>query len=239
MKPKTMYQFLKLSLTIILLTNCTAFSYSQSRAAFSLDDTTLIIKDIDGNIMSKDSITSFMSRGSFSYKKNELGNGKTELILFRKTQEENERETQLTIEKMNKWINLPFPDFDIINPSGASIKNEDLKGKITLVNFWFTGCQPCIQEMPALNKLVKKYGGSVNFIAFTFNETSEVKSFLKDHDFNYMQLPGAQQLVKTLDISSYPTHMLLDKEGNIKKIEIGATENIAEKLTGLIENALK
>lgn len=232
-----MYRFLKLLFTIFLLTNCTAFCYSQF--SFSLDDTSIIYKDVYGKIMSRDSLTSFVSKGSFSIKKTELGNGKTEIILFRKTQEENEKETKLETEKMRKWINHSFPAFEIKNISGASVKNKDLQGKITVVNFWFTACQPCIREMPDLNNLVKQYQDSVNFIAFTFNETQAVKTFLQKYHFDYMQLPGAEQLIKTLEISNYPTHMVLDKNGKIKEIEIGATDNIADKLAKLIEQSLK
>lgn len=62
-------------------------------------------------------------------------------------------------------------------------KREDYSwsNKITVINFWFVSCPPCIEELPLLNKLKERYAKSdkVKFLAVTFNNTDEVKDFLK------------------------------------------------------------
>lgn len=211
------------------------YGYAQS---FDLNDPNIIYKDINGKIMTKDSVKAFVSKGSFSIKRNETGSGKPEIVLYRITQEEDERNSKLTAEKWNKLLGTAFPPFDLKSTSGTSMTEKDLMGQVTVVNFWFTGCQPCIREMPELNKLTEKFK-SVNFVAFTFNDINSVKKFLAKHDFKYTQIPDAKGLIKVLDINTYPTHMILDKHGLLKQIEIGATADIYTKLESLIDKALQ
>jgi cytochrome c biogenesis protein CcmG, thiol:disulfide interchange protein DsbE len=52
-----------------------------------------------------------------------------------------------------------------------TITLDKLKGKPTLINFWFTTCKPCIEEMPVLNKIRQQLKDSVNFIAITYEST--------------------------------------------------------------------
>jgi thiol-disulfide isomerase/thioredoxin len=226
---------IQLLATVILLffSSC---CYSQS--TFDFNDPNIIYKDVNGRIMTKDSLMAFVSKGSFTIKKNEIGNGKTEITLYRKTQEENEKESILRKEKLNKLLGTAFPSFDLRNISGTSMTEKDLAGKVTVVNFWFTGCQPCIREMPELNRLTKNYK-SVNFVAFTFNDMNAVKKFLLKRNFDYSQIPDANELIKALDINTYPTHMILDRNGIVKEIEFGATDDIYKRLESLIDKELQ
>lgn len=110
------------------------------------------------------------------------------------------------------------------------IKSTDLLNNITVINFWFTGCQPCIAEMPELNYLVDAYKGQpVNFVAFTFNDAESVKNFIQKHDFKYLQVPDARTLIKELGINSYPTH-LVDSKGIVRSMELGARVDIYDAL---------
>jgi thiol-disulfide isomerase/thioredoxin len=214
-------------------------SYCYSQSTFDLGDPNIIYKDINGRVMTKDSVMAFASKGNFNIKKTEIGNGKTEIILFRKTLEESQRESNIAIEKLkHKLVGNTLPHFHLKKISGGSITEKSFAGKVTVINFWFTGCQPCVQEMPELNRLATKYE-SVNFVAFTFNEFDEVKRFLTKHNFDYTQLPNAEEFIKALNINTYPTHMILDKNGVVKEIEIGATDDIYNRLSTLIDQIPK
>jgi thiol-disulfide isomerase/thioredoxin len=181
---------------------------------------------------------SFASKGNFNMKENDLGNGKKEIILYRKSIEETETYTQHLRKNLSKWIDKPFPNFKLFTLAGRKISNADLRGNITVINFWFNRCAPCVEEMPKLNQLMYSYSGQpVNFYAITFNDKETVLQFIGKNDFFYTQIPDARQLLKELGIEAYPAHMILDTNGVVKEIEIGGDENIDDKLKILIESA--
>lgn len=207
--------------------------YSQS---FNLNDPTIIYKDEQGRVFSKDSLIAFVSRGGFSMQKNETADGKVEVILSRPSISEREREANES-QQINRWKGSAFPVFNLITIDGVSLTQRDLLGKITVLNFWFTGCQPCIREMPELNKLTAKYP-QLNFVGFTFNDSDRVKKFLSQHTFNYRQVANAGQLCKALGIEAYPTHMIIDEKGIIHDVVLGASDDIYHQLESIIIKAL-
>src|SRR6185437_10738112 len=57
-------------------------------------------------------------------------------------------------------VGAPLPDFSFKDINGNAISLQKLKGKPIVINFWFTACVPCIEEMPALNELKDKFKNS-------------------------------------------------------------------------------
>lgn len=104
-----------------------------------------------------------------------------------------------------------------------TLKLNELKGKIVVINFWFTTCAPCVAEMPALNKLKEDYKTKdVVFIAFGRDDTQTIKDFLKSTDFNYHLVSSDFDLTKDYClIGGWPTNMVLDKNGIVRQIFTG------------------
>lgn len=102
--------------------------------------------------------------------------------------------------------------------NGKKFKKNYLDGKPTFINFWFTRCPPCIKEIPSLNKLKEKYGNQVNFITITFNDKATVDEFLKTTPFNFKHIVNAQSEINRLEISAFPTSLILDKNGIIHNV---------------------
>jgi peroxiredoxin len=137
-------------------------------------------------------------------------------------------------EELQKLLNKPAPDFSLSDLSGKVWKLSALKGKIVVLNFWFTTCPGCVQEMPELNQLKKRFTVSdVVFLALTFNDAETIRVFLKNHPFNYTILPKAQPVCNAYHINSYPTSVIIDPKGIIRFLQVGGTD-IKEKLTKLI-----
>lgn len=126
---------------------------------------------------------------------------------------------------LNKEFELPT--FSTLN--GKTINLNSLKKKPTLINFWFTSCKPCIDEMPILNKIKKQLKDSVNFVAITYESTEKVKIFLKKHQFNYLQIANAKKFTSSMNMESFPVNIFLDKDGIVRKIENGIPYVIGEK----------
>jgi len=113
-------------------------------------------------------------------------------------------------------IGKVFLDFELQTLDGGTQSMASLKGKPTLINFWFTRCAPCIDEMPVLNKLEMQYGEDFNFIAITYEKKAVVDAFLEKHDFNFMHVIDAKDFIDQLGVQSYPMNLFLDKKGILR-----------------------
>jgi cytochrome c biogenesis protein CcmG/thiol:disulfide interchange protein DsbE len=114
---------------------------------------------------------------------------------------------------------FPLPLLATLDNKKISIK--DLKGKPTLINFWFTTCKPCIEEMPVLNGIKNQLKDSVNFIAITYEKTEKTKAFLKKHKFTFRQIANAEKFTNSMSMTAFPVNIFLDKNGIVRKIESG------------------
>ncbi|RZJ91439.1 MAG: TlpA family protein disulfide reductase, partial [Chryseobacterium sp.] len=124
--------------------------------------------------------------------------------------------------KLNTMLNKAAPDFILSDLKGKKWRLSSLKGKTVVLNFWFTTCPPCIQEIPELNKLTETYkGGGVVFLGLGRDDAATIKSFLKTHPFRYTLLENADSAGALYQVSSYPTSMVIDPKGIIRFIQIG------------------
>lgn len=108
---------------------------------------------------------------------------------------------------------LPFSVTDI---NGKYYSLESLKGKVIVINFWFVECKPCVMEIPELNKLVEKYENkNVVFLGLAINEKDKIDKFLKTNQYKYNIVPAAKDVVGTYGVTSFPMHMVIDKNSII------------------------
>ncbi len=120
------------------------------------------------------------------------------------------------------------PPFSLASLEGEKFELAALRGKVVVLNFWFTGCAPCVAEFSKLNGLVNKFKNKeVVFIAPTLDNVTTLKLFLKDHRFKYHVVPNAGSLiVSTYSDGSgnvvFPTHIVINKEGEIDTRVTGA-----------------
>jgi thiol-disulfide isomerase/thioredoxin len=101
---------------------------------------------------------------------------------------------------------------------GYKIRPKDLEGKVVVLNFWFIKCPPCLDEIPELNKIALSYANNPNivFIAVALDEKDDLKKFLKDNPFAYHIVDDGREIASRYEIKTYPTSIILDKEGKVK-----------------------
>lgn len=147
-----------------------------------------------------------------------------------------------------------FPAFEGKDLDGNTVKSDELfsGNAVTVVNFWFTTCNPCVgelAELDALNKKLAEKGGSligVNTFTLDGDETaiSEAKDVLAKKGATYQNVYFASDGEAgkfTENIFAYPSTYVVDRNGNIvgKPIVGAITEkNQAETLQKLIDQAL-
>jgi thiol-disulfide isomerase/thioredoxin len=110
-----------------------------------------------------------------------------------------------------------FDAFNAYDMSGKLIDTKQLKGKVLVINFWFTTCPPCRAERPYLNKIVDTYSldSNIVFIAVALEPKQLLEPYLKEHEFKYTVIPSGQKIADSYDIQGYPTQVIVDKEGKV------------------------
>ncbi|GAC1308159.1 MAG: hypothetical protein NVSMB24_21350 [Mucilaginibacter sp.] len=108
--------------------------------------------------------------------------------------------------------------FNARDINGNKIKLKDLVGKVVVLNFWFIGCPPCRMEIPELNKIVLQYANDPNvvFVAIALDYKSDIKKYIKDNPFLYQIIDDGRMYADLYKIRSYPTNVILDKEGKVR-----------------------
>lgn len=155
------------------------------------------------------------------------------------------------IEKSNL---TKFPAFDGKDLAGNEVKSSTLFGEntVTVVNFWFTTCSPCVgelAELEALNKQLAEKGGAVVGInSFTLDgdktAIAEAKDILAKKGVSYKNIwfdSKSEAGEFTSGLYSYPTTYVVDKNGNIVGEPIvGAItgQKQAQTLQKLIDQAI-
>lgn len=112
----------------------------------------------------------------------------------------------------------PAPDFTLTDVNGNSVSLSSFKGKTVLLDFWGTWCGPCVQFIPKLKAIYDEYGGNDFEIVSVANETGSAKweKMIADKGMNWTNLIDDNEKVVTLyKIQSYPTLMIVDKNGKI------------------------
>ena len=120
------------------------------------------------------------------------------------------------------FIGCKAPDINCTGTKGETISTSKLKGKVTVLNFWFTHCKPCVNEFPSLNKLVDNYAlKDVQFISFAMDAPNVLDTFITVHPLKYTLVPKATPQIADFKISSYPTNIVLDKNWRVLAIITG------------------
>jgi thiol-disulfide isomerase/thioredoxin len=150
-------------------------------------------------------------------------------------------------------MNAPMEEVDLGQVSFPenlllrNLKNKEVqlsdfnpkKEKITVINFWFIECKPCKMEIPDLNKLVEKFKGyDVEFLAIALNKPEQLKDFLKKTNFDYQVLSISETQTIELGIQGYPTHFILNRQGQVVYKATGLEPGSIDKLEKAIEEQL-
>lgn len=131
----------------------------------------------------------------------------------------------------------PFAEKDL---EGNLFKSKELEGKVVVINFWFINCPPCRMEIPELNEMVAQYTDNkdVVFLAIALDEKWELQQFLKMMPFHYNIIPGGRNFARSYKVSSFPTHVVVDREGLVKFHTAGLARNTVHWIQKSVEEAL-
>jgi peroxiredoxin len=104
------------------------------------------------------------------------------------------------------------PDFSLQNVSGKTVPLKAFKGRTVLVHFFATWCEPCREELPALNRFLARSGPNASVIAISVAEVDpRVKRFFDAAPVDFpVLLDRDRAIAKSWNVSSLPTTYVLD-----------------------------
>jgi len=134
----------------------------------------------------------------------------------------------LTLREKNKDLlrGMEMPDFTAYTQDGKAYTLSDMKGKVVVIDFWFTGCIPCRAEMPYFDRLAETFKDRpVQFLSVSLDTGDQLmalwKKMVSEKDGKSpvlnLNLPGGfrSDFTARMNIRSVPRVVLVDKDGRI------------------------
>jgi thiol-disulfide isomerase/thioredoxin len=122
----------------------------------------------------------------------------------------------------------PAPEVAFTDTAGNSATLADFKGKLLLVNLWATWCQPCLREMPSLEKLQASQGDLLTVVAISEDRggAKVVEPFVAKLGLDKVKvyLDPKSDVGHALEVRGLPTTVVIDPKGKL----VGRVEGAAE-----------
>lgn len=130
------------------------------------------------------------------------------------------------------------PDFRVTDED-RSVALSDLRGKVVVLNFWASWCQPCIEETPSMIDMQEKMKGKVTIFAVSTDvDRAAYQKFLQVYKTNFLTVRDAAQNSSSLyGTFGWPESYIIDASGRVRRKIIGPIDwtqpSIIEYLSNL------
>ena len=123
-------------------------------------------------------------------------------------------------------IGSGLPEFSVKDLEGRPISSADLRGKVVLIDFWATWCNPCKKEMPGYQQLLARYGPQglvvIGFKFDTMKDTEDPARFARKLGVRYPLAVATDAIRQKFGgIEGLPTTLIYDRQGVLRHKVIG------------------
>ena len=125
--------------------------------------------------------------------------------------------------------------FEVKDMQGKTWSNRNTLGRPLVLNFWYTGCGPCIKEMPELSTWVDACP-DVNFLAVTWNTADEIRSIIERRGFRFVQITDDKSLWQMFGVQQTPTTVVIDRDGVVRKQVLGTNQQKRDELLECVKS---
>lgn len=133
------------------------------------------------------------------------------------------------------------PALTVTTINGQTIRLNDLRGKVVLVNFWATSCSICLAEMPDLIRTYRQYrkrGLEIIAVAMPYDRADLIKQYVARHGLPFPVVWDSQGDVSRAfrDVIGTPTTFIVDKQGQLISKTVGPID--FDKLRRFLDDVL-
>jgi peroxiredoxin len=137
---------------------------------------------------------------------------------------------------------LVAPDFNLLTPAGQPLQLFSFSGKLILLNFWASYCAPCREEMPALERLWKKYqqqGLVVLAVAADAGDASRLVDYLQSMGYTFpVVLDSDAKVRQRYEVQALPTTYIIGRDGRFVGRVLGARDWYSQEAKTLVQALL-
>jgi thiol-disulfide isomerase/thioredoxin len=137
---------------------------------------------------------------------------------------------------------FPAPEVSLADPTGQTVGLSELRGKPVLVNLWATWCEPCLREMPSLERLQSRLGERIAVLAVSEDRggNKTVEPFIAKLGLKSFKIyiDPKSEVGRAFGARGLPTSFLIDREGRVLGRVEGAAEWDSPKILGVLEPLL-
>ncbi|MFW6067105.1 MAG: TlpA disulfide reductase family protein [Myxococcota bacterium] len=134
------------------------------------------------------------------------------------------------------------PEIGLRDLKGRAIKMSALRGKVVIVDFWASWCEPCKDEMPVLDRLYRKYrkAGLVVVGVGQDREASNVRKFLRRNPVSFPIVhDGAHTVAKRYRPGKMPSSYIIDRRGIVRHVHEGYSASDARRFEREVKALLR
>lgn len=135
------------------------------------------------------------------------------------------------------------PDFSIVTAQGEHLTSEDLRGKVVVLDFWGTWCPPCVESIPSLRSLHKKFSKEPSFVLIGVSSDSDEETwsaFIEKEKMIWPQyLDRKREVQRIFGVRAFPTYIVIDAEGIMRFRTVGTSWERSAYLNDAIKKYVK
>lgn len=144
---------------------------------------------------------------------------------------------------LTPWSGTPdAPPIDLLRPDGSPVNLKDLRGKVVLVNFWATWCEPCVAEMPSLQRLRSEFGAErLEVLGVNFQEgPARINAFVQRAGITFPIVRDTDGAVaRSWSARVFPSTFVVDRGGRIRFALMGEADWTSPAIVNAIRPLLE
>jgi peroxiredoxin len=133
-------------------------------------------------------------------------------------------------------------EFTVSTHGGGKLRLSEHRGRVVLINFWATWCPPCLEEMPAMERLYRQHKDTgFTLVAVSVDaDPRKVTPFVAEHKLTFpVGLDPRMELANAYGVRALPSSFIVSRDGNLAALAIGPRSWDNDAAHSLVEGMVR